>query len=175
METFKAYTEILKMDERHGLLGQVTGQVLSLPGLHEALEGITLHDAVPESVQGQFNVARNMALYSYFCYSLAPEVQMKTYAVTELALRERLNGGKRGLRSLLKQAVDDGLLSDAGFRHVPHNPENPYVKSLPKVLSSLRNSAAHGSTLLLPQCVGHIEKSADLINQLFSDSPRHTP
>ncbi len=167
MELFKELSEITKIDERHVLLGQVTGWTLELERLHSVLADIELHTEVPVEIRGQFNVAKNMALYTYFCYSLAPEVHMKTYSVMELALRTLFNDEKTNFKALVRRALDKGLLSDAGFRHVENDQENSYCKRLVDVLPSLRNAAAHGSTMLVPDCVGHIEKCADFINQLF--------
>ena len=169
MEKFKAYEEIECIDEGHLLLGQITGYVISLPKLHAALSRIELHAGVPEDVCGQFNVARNMALYHYFHYAMAPEVQMKTYSVIELALKRRFPASAtRTLAPLLKEALAVGLLKDSGFRHLKDpDPNNSYCHRLVEVLPKLRNSSAHGSTNLTPDCVGHIEKCADLVNQLF--------
>jgi hypothetical protein len=171
MEQFKAYEEIECIDHGHVLIGQITGYVISLPKLHAALASIELHEGVPRDVQGQFNVARNMALYTYFHYAMAPEVQMKTYSVTELALKRRFpHMAKKTLAPLLREAVTQELLNDAGFRHLGSpDPLNSYSRSLAVVLPELRNSSAHGSTALMPDCIGHIEKCADLINQLFAE------
>ncbi len=160
------------MDQAHHQLVQITGRFLPLAKRHEVLASIELHDGVPSPVVGQFNVARNMALYQHFHYALAPEVQMKTYSVIELALRTRFNieeDERRTLAPLLRRALRAGLLRDAGFRHLESpDPENSYSKRLPEVLPKLRNFSAHGSTDLTPDCIGHIEKCADLINQLFA-------
>jgi len=169
MEQFKAFEEIGQIDQGHILLGKMTGYVISLPKLHAALAEINLHEGVPEGVRGQFNVARNMALYTYFHYAMAPEVQMKTYSVIELALKRRFpHMSKKTLSPLLKEAVAHGLLKDAGFRHLSvQDPANGYSQSLITVLPDLRNSAAHGSTSLTPDCIGQIGICADLVNQLF--------
>ncbi|MBW0169668.1 MAG: hypothetical protein KXJ61_05510 [Hydrogenophaga sp.] len=169
MEQFKTFDEITTVDEAHRALSSVTGFLISLPKLHAKLGSIELHEGVPEGVRGQFNVARNMALYYFFHYAMAPEVQMKTYAVIELALKQRFpESVGKSLAWLLKKAVNAGLLKDSGFRHLDDpSPANPYCKSLLVVLPTLRNESAHGSTFLTPDCVGHIEKCADLINQLF--------
>ncbi len=87
MEQFKAYEEIVCIDQGHVALRQITGYIVSLPELHAALAPIELHEGVPPDVRGQFNVARNMTLYTYFHYAMAPEVNMKTYSVIELALK----------------------------------------------------------------------------------------
>src|SRR5438105_3042068 len=55
----------------------------------------------------------------------------------------------RTLAPLLKEAVTQKLLKDAGFRHLPiQDPANSYSKSLVSVLPDLRNSSAHASTNL---------------------------
>lgn len=71
VESFKGLGEIAEIDERHLLLGQITGGILDLGRLHAVLADIDLKEVVPLEIRGQFNVARNMALYTYFCYSLA--------------------------------------------------------------------------------------------------------
>jgi hypothetical protein len=173
MEEFKSLDQILQIDERHLLLGQVTGRLHSLESLHASLAAIDLHPDVPEDVRGQFNVARNMALYTLFHYAMAPEVQMKTFSVIELGLKRRLPEAEgRGLAGLLKAAIARNLLSDAGFRHIENpSPENAYCKTLVTVLPALRNEAAHGSTNLSPYVRTYIEVCADFLNQLFASAP----
>lgn len=78
MEELKKLDQLMKMDETHQLFSQITGRLIDLELLHEAVSAITLHEGVPEDIRGQFNVARNMALYQYFHYALAPEIQLKT-------------------------------------------------------------------------------------------------
>jgi hypothetical protein len=169
MEELKQVHELTEIDEIHALLSQVTGYLPDLHRLHAYVSSITLHAGVPEEICGQFNVARNMALYQYFFYALAPEVQLKTYTVIEYALRLKAGTGKKlTLRPLVKRAVSEGWLSDAGFRHIADpQPDNPYCHKLTDVLHELRNDAAHGSKQLTPDCVGHLEKCADFVNQLF--------
>lgn len=175
MEEFKKPNEILVIDEKHLLLSKVTGGLLDLELLHRALSEIELNDNVPEKIKNQFNVARNMALYTYFFYALAPEVQHKTYTVIEYALKIKANTGKKlMMKKLLTMAVEEKWITDSGFRHIK-NPdrENSYCKSLINTLTELRNAAAHGQSLLLPDCVGHIEKCADFVNQLFDGDGSH--
>ena len=168
MEQYKKYEDITDIDERHILLGQMTGQMLTLKKLHEYVNKIEMHSAVPARIVGQFNVARNMALYTFFCYSLAPEVQMKSYSVIEMALREYYsNDTKTAFKNLLRKAVDTGILRDKGFRNASDDHDNPYCRSLIDVLPSLRNESAHGTSLLDHNCVSHLEICADLVNQLF--------
>lgn len=172
MEELKQLHELVKIDERHQLLEQITGQRLDLEALHKVVTSITLHEGVPEDIRGQFNVARNMALYQYFFYALAPEVQLKTYTIIEFALRLRANSTKQlMLGALVKKAVKEGWITDAGFRHIQNpQPHNPYCINLTRVLPDLRNASAHGTTLLTPDSVGHLEKCADFVNQIFDQS-----
>lgn len=176
MEELKKLDELTKIDEIHALIGQVTGRLPDLGRIHEYVSSITLHPDVPEEIHGQFNVARNMALYQYFFYALASEVQLKTYTVIEFALKIRAGSkgryGSKGerltLHYLVKLAVTEGWISDKGFRHIANpQPDNPYCNTLVAVLNKLRNEVAHGSDQLTPDCIGHIEKCADFVNQLF--------
>lgn len=173
MEELKKLEELTTIDERHILLGHITGRMHSIESLHQAVSSITLHPGVPDEIIGQFNVARNMALYQYYCYSLSMEVRLKTYTVIELALKRRANSGtKLMLKALVQMAVEERWICDAGFRHVMNpQPDNPYCHNLIQVLPDLRNAAAHGSTDLTPDNVGHLEKCADFINQLFDPIP----
>ena len=169
MEELKDLNALTSMDETHALIGGITGKVPDLPKRHAYVASVTMHEGVPEEIRGQFNVARNMALYQYFMYSLAPEVQLKTYTIIEYALRLRNGSSKKmPLAALLEKAVAHGWIQDKGFRHLEHaGQENSYSRSLPQVLPLLRNEAAHGSSHLTPDCIGHLEKCADLVNQLF--------
>ncbi|WP_319525700.1 hypothetical protein [uncultured Desulfosarcina sp.] len=169
MEKFKRLEELTKMDEKHQLMGAVCGYVPDLKKMHKALSKETLNEEVPEEIRGQFNVAKNMALYTYFFYALAPEVHLKTYTIMEHALKLRANCMKRlGLRALLKKAVKNNWISDSGFRHLKNpSEENEWCKALLNILPDLRNSQAHGSNLLVDDFIHHIRCCADFINQLF--------
>ena len=181
MEEFKKLVEITELDGKHQSLSRVTGYVPDLKKTHEALSEVTLNDEVPEDIRGQFNVAKNMGLYCYFFYALAPEVQLKTYTIIELALR--LKAEQAGiseqknrplmLKKLLTHAVDKGWVTDSGFRHIDNpNSANEWCRSMVKVICSLRNSQAHGSTLLVPDFYHHICVCADFLNQLYPKQVR---
>lgn len=172
MEEFKTLSEWTEMDEKHRLMVAVCGAVPDLEKMHQLLSEERLNEAVPDNIKGQFNVARNMALYTYFFYALAPEVHLKTYTLIEHALKVKASSPKRlMLGELLRMAVNKGWISDSGFRHL-NNPgeNNEWCKSLENVLRNLRNSQAHGSTLLVGDCLHHVRVCADFINQLFPES-----
>ncbi|MET0109122.1 MAG: hypothetical protein ABW084_09525 [Candidatus Thiodiazotropha sp.] len=172
MEEFKSLETLTIMDEKHKLMSVVCGYVPSLVGMHKYLADEELSDAVPEEIVGQFNVARNMALYSYFFYALSPEVHLKTYTIIEHALRIKTKPTKRVmLRTLIEHAIDEGWISDAGFRHLDNpSPINEWCKSMIGTIPKLRNSKAHGSTMLVGDCLHHISVCADFLNQLFPSS-----
>ena len=69
MEQLKSLDELTEMDEKHRLMGAVYGGVPSLEKMHDLLSQEHLNREVPDEIKGQFNVARNMALYSCLLYT----------------------------------------------------------------------------------------------------------
>lgn len=169
MEELKSLDELTEMDEKHRLMGAVCGGVPSLEKMHDLLSQERLNRQVPDEIKGQFNVARNMALYSYYFYALAPEVQLKTYTLIEHALKLKVKPEKHMmLGKLLRVALANGWVSDAGFRHIENpSPDDEWCKAMLKGIPDLRNSQAHGSSMLVGDCLHHIAVCADFINQLF--------
>jgi len=145
MDLFKSYDEITCIDKQHLFLHKMGGKKIELASYHQSIQGIQLHAGVPQTVRGQFDIARNMALYSYFFYALGAEVQLKAYNVIEHALRIKCNRQDLMLRQLLNLANEKNWLRDSGFRHLDNPDEsNKYSKSLSKILPELRNESAHG-------------------------------
>ena len=152
-------------------MGAVCGFVPTLSGMHEYLDKETLSTRAPEKIKSQFNVARNMALYSYFLYSLAPEVHLKAYILIEQALANKAASEKElSFKQLLGVALKEGWISDAGFRHLKNPcPDNQWCKSLVKIVPGLRNNLAHSPGMLVGDCLHRISICADFINQLFPE------
>jgi hypothetical protein len=169
VEQFKALSEVTQPDERHSLLDAVTGTQFSLEGLHQDLSMLSLSSATPEEIKSQFNVARNLAIYTWYSYSLDLVVQLKSYMLIEQSLDICDGRKKREFKKLLKSAVSERWIVDAGFRHVHSTPgdEQAYCKKLVEMLPRLRNAAAHGSNDLHQNAVLSLAISADFINQLF--------
>ena len=171
MEELKSLEELTEMDEKNRLMGDFCGAVPSLEKMHHLLSQESLTSQVPDEIKDQFNVARNMALYTYYFYALAPEVQLKTYTVIEHALKLKIKPETHMmLRKLLRFALRSNWISDAGFRHI-ENPssDNKWCESMLESIPYLRNSKAHGSSMLRGDCIHHIAVCADFINQLFPD------
>ena len=89
MEELKKISQLTKIDERHIQYGQAFGCMINLDLLHKSLSDITLHNSVPEEIRDQFTITRNMALYTYYLYTLATVVTLKTYILIEHALKIR--------------------------------------------------------------------------------------
>ena len=175
MEEFTQFEDINKPDERHALIDQVTGTRFTLEGLYKALDGINLVDDAPEEIQSQFNVTKNLAIYTWYSYSLDPVVQLKTYILIEHALKIKSGKEKWPLPKLIKKAISRGWVTDNGFSHIKADNENPtkYVEKMISILPIIRNTAAHGSNTLDQRAIKHIQICADWINQIFSDNTGH--
>ena len=91
MNSFKEFDEILSIDKQHLFMMKLGGKTIELESYHREIAHIELHSGVPQTINGQFNIARNMALYTYFFYSLGSEVQLKSYTIIEHALRIKAN------------------------------------------------------------------------------------
>jgi DNA modification methylase len=169
MENFKSLDEITKIDKKHQSMGVICGYIPTIEDYHEYLSKEILNNEVPEEISGQFNVAKNMALYTYYFYARAPEVDLKTYTVNEHALRVKAYSRKRmGLADLLRLAIKEKWIKDSGFRHLDKpSSKNDWCKSMIKVIPSMRNAKAHGSSMLVGDCLSHVSHCADFINQLF--------
>ncbi len=169
MEQFKSIEELTQIDRKHLLMSTLAGTCVDLELLHENLSKETLNDEVPDELKGQFNIARNMALYTYYFYALAPEVHLKTYTIIEHALRLRIQPkGRAGLHRLLTIAVNKGWLCDAGFRHLGANrPGNEWCAEMIKIIPKMRNSKAHGSNMLVQDSLHSVAVCAYFLNQLF--------
>lgn len=82
-----------------------------------------LHAGVPQTVISQFEVARNLMVYSYFVFEFQTQAELQAYAALEFAMRERLGHPtreiKRGkktktvslmLNELLRKAIGEKLI-----------------------------------------------------------------
>ena len=160
MEKFKKLEEITSPDIRTTyfvLVNHETGKKreFSIKNLHDEVETIELDETVPEEVRSQFNVARNLCLYSWFCYPFHNVACLKAYSTIELALRIRLGKSEEtvsSLRSMLEEALAKGFFTE---------------NWIPEAISYLRNVAAHGSSMNGPWSVMILRRSAGVLNELF--------
>ena len=174
--------------------------------IHERINKYSsLHTSVPESIKSQFEIARNLMLYTYFVFEFQTQAELQAYAALEYALRERLGrptrDGKSGkvakplmLRALLEKAVAENLIQPETLpswtwandrrKWFAENYGHPYVpltgkdwlEDILKLVTDLRNHIAHGNPhLYLPNSFNQIELCADIINALFSNRSVHEP
>ena len=161
MEELKNLNEITSPDNRTTsfvTFNRETGRKreFSICDLHEQVELIKLDETVPEEVRSQFNVARNLCLYSWYCYSFHNVACFKAYSTIEMALRIRLGKPEEAicyLRPMLDEALARGILQD---------------KSVPETIAYLRNLAAHGSPMNGPWSVPMLRRCAETLNELFA-------
>ena len=110
---------------------------------------------MPEDIRDQFDKARHAFIYSWYSYDLATLAEQQSYAVLEMALRERYRAetpqasDRPSLAKLLKIAQDRQWLNRDEFA-VPSMSGAPGITFLLDMLPMLRNELAHGSTRLLP-------------------------
>jgi hypothetical protein len=182
MEKLKELEQICLPDTRSALfviINRETGQRRDyrIEDLHEQVRSIELHDVVPEDIRSQFNVARNLSLYTWFCYSFHNVSSLKAYSTVEMALRMRLgkpDKAKASLWRMMEEAVNKGFINDGRFGQPAEQSADPqsmsFVEGLPKAIAYLRNLDAHGSTALGPWSLTTLSLCADIINQLFGQN-----
>lgn len=74
MEELKKLEDLEKPDERnlfYSVINTETGEPrpYEITDLYRSVEAVTLSNKVPEDISSQFNVARNLAVYSWHSYS----------------------------------------------------------------------------------------------------------
>jgi hypothetical protein len=176
MEELKLFSMLLEPDERWAhvvLINPSTNEVtpITLNDQYQSFAEITLSTAVPESVQGQFNIARMLGIYAWLYYPFHQIAELKAFSTVEMALRLRFPGAKGALNKLLSVAVENGVIVNEGFSHIVVGAEGhaQYSKTLPSLVSSLRNDLAHGSSMLHPDSLFTLRNCVEIINQLFPD------
>lgn len=204
-EQFKSYDDILKPDWFSDLLVKCypDGQQekAKLKDWYSDISEINLSDKIPKVIREQYGVAKNILLYSWFSYRMRMVALLYSFSVLENALRERFSKTKDksfGLFTLLKKAVEEGILNDSGFHMTKHReivvaehkqgdsiyknieyieiPESDrkkstqYIEGLCKAIPRLRNALAHGSNMLDSDIITPMYVNAEIINMLFEGS-----
>lgn len=190
MERLKALEELCSPDIRHSffhVVDQATGnsRPTSQLDIYEAASAITLHEGVPEDVRGHFAAALNLLAYSWFCFQFSSTAQFMAYVSVEYALKMRYPSAKKPppFASLIRRAIDEGLVKDSGFTATRANfpgigevhlvppmftpADKPYVEALAELLPGLRNTLAHGVISIHNQGPHSVRICAEFINQLF--------
>jgi hypothetical protein len=89
---------------------------------HAELVRLILDDGVPREVRVHFETAKNLLLYSWFCYRFAQVAELHALATVEMALRSTPGmpdeRKRRGLGPMLQHALDKGWIQSGAFRNV---------------------------------------------------------
>lgn len=203
MEKFKDKVDIFNADPRMELFvsfdrktGEKIGQSAEL--MHDRLSPYLINASCPEEVHTSFNTAKNLILYSWFCYGFSPVASMHLYGTLELALREKakydgvVDWENLGLSALLKIAVNRKWIVDDKFYSVrqreaareevmarsgdvfqPYTKDDmQYCRILMDTVPYLRNRLAHGHGTVYPfsWSIHLLGTVTDLINQLFPEN-----
>lgn len=193
MEALKPLSQVTEPDVRQSFFVALdcttgTSRPFTIEDFHRRAASIELHAGVPEKIRSHFETARNLILYSWFFYPFNVTAELAAYTTVEFALRTKFNDRKTRFKTLLKQAVDAGLITDHGFT-VPtrnaadireHNEGVPaefqipeptllreYSDNLTRSIPYLRNELAHGTNMLHDHGAFTVRICAELINQLF--------
>jgi hypothetical protein len=145
MEKLKPLAEVCQPDVRYRNrvdLDHSTGTIseTTIEGIYRLIEPIELTENVPEEVRSHFEIARNLALYSWFVYSFNVVAAMHAYASLEMALKQKAGKKRISLKkSLAKHFKGRQLTGGLG----PPIDLSEAVSSLPMV-SQLQKKNGRG-------------------------------
>jgi len=158
MERLKRLEDICQPDGRYlnrvdidNSAGTVTPTTVE--SIYVLVEEIKLGASVPDEVRSHFEIARNLALYSWFVYSFNVVAGMQAFASLEMAVREKTGPRRMSFKTRLDAAFKDRQLA-AGV-------------SLSTAVTKLRNDLAHGSSTMHGQGLITLSMCAELINELY--------
>lgn len=162
MEKLKPREEVLLPDVRYRNrvdIDHSTGAFseMTIDTIYYELEQIQLNPTVPESVRSHFEIARNLAVYSWFVYSFNVVAAMQAFASLEMAVKEKTGDKKSSLKSQLDKVFKGRQFASGAAPPV----------DLSKAISWLRNDLAHGSSTLHGQSLTFLRTCAQLMNELF--------
>jgi len=187
-DTFKNLDEVFESDLK---------RIISFEEFYKLVAEISLLKTVPQKIQSHFDIAKNLALYSWFVRRFHHIAELHSFSTVEFAIRTKIeivtnaNCKMRGLKRLLNYAMDQQWIVDDGFPEViekrkqqqkyrellkeipgfifPDDTTDPqkYVKLLMRTFPTLRNAFAHGSSTLFPGSFNIMNTCRHLINQLF--------
>lgn len=112
--------------DNQALLGIFQHEAYGIDEHYAKVANIRLTTSIPESIQVQFETAKNLYLYAWFVYRFYPVAEHHALTCLELGLRLRFPDPlpkkywkfdrKPTLRPLLSFAIDTGAIKNEGFR-----------------------------------------------------------
>jgi hypothetical protein len=163
MEKLKPLDEICQPDVRYRNrvdLDHSTGIITdtTVESIYRRIEPIQLNENVPEDVRNHFEIARNLALYSWFVYSFNVVAAMQAYSSLEMALKRKTGKERISLKKTLAQALKGRKLATGLGLPI----------DISDAVAYLRNDLAHGNSTMHGQGIDALDLCAKLINELFS-------
>lgn len=124
----------------------------TVESIYVLVEDIKLGASVPDEVRSHFEIARNLALYSWFVYSFNVVAGMQAFASIEMAVKEKTGPRQMPFKTRLDRVFKGRQLAAS--------------VSLSTVITKLRNDLAHGSLTMHGQGLSTLRFCADLINEV---------
>jgi hypothetical protein len=93
----------------------------SIEEYYQRISALKLASQVPNDVIQQFEIGKNLLLYSWYVYEFNPVAEMQAFSTTELALKLKIGKGTintnklYGLKRLLNYAINQNWIVDEGF------------------------------------------------------------
>ncbi len=167
---FKEFSELKEFDPRNFYHVFVdSGERITLEDIYNNIAAIKLNKAVPEKIVTQFDVAKNLAVYSCFVYSFHEPAKMQAYSTLEFALKDvsmEKNQKSKWLKWMLKKSLKLGLITEKSFTR---NVSKEQFLEMVDIVVYFRNNMAHGTSTLIDDSPEMLRLCSNIINELYKN------
>jgi hypothetical protein len=169
---FKKFLELKELDKRNfyfGYQGENGFQNITLEEFYEQIANIKLDKIVPEKIVTQFDIAKNLSVYSCFVYRFHQPAKMQAYSTVELALKDifGVEGKSKSFKKMIKKSIELKLINDIDFKG--YGNANDVCKRILEFMPRFRNIMAHGDSGLVNNSPMELMTCRDFINQLYKN------
>ena len=170
---FKKFSELKELDKRNFYFVRIDKDGIhhiTLEDFYNNVASIKLYKIVPEDIITQFDVAKNLIVYSCFVYRFHQPAKMQIYSTMELALKDVFNITKdnpKSFKKMIKDSIKLGLIKDDDFKSMINS--NGFCKKLLEFVPYIRNELAHGDSSLMNNSIGELAMCKNFINQLYKN------
>jgi hypothetical protein len=169
---FKNFLELKELDERNFYYGYESEngfQQITLKEFYEQIANIKLDEIVPEKIVTQFDIAKNLSVYSCFVYRFHQPAKMHAYSTVELALKDifDVEGKSKGFKKMIKNSIKLKLINDIDFKSFENT--DGVCKRILEFMPYFRNTMAHGNSNLINDSPMQLMICRDFINQLYKN------
>lgn len=133
-DKFKSFDQIYEPDIRHSFFSIYDSgewRKITLEDLYKEISEFVLNPDVPEKIQINFDIAKNLMLYSWFVYRFMTAAELQAYGSLEMALRIKLGYDnykkQKCISYLLKEAVNKYIINDKQIKKYQRIEENRKV------------------------------------------------